>query len=126
SAGPLTGGREEHGGRGMVAEILPDPWQIMQHWHTDTLELGCRANTGAQEQMWRANGATTQHNLVALNREALPTALDFDPYRSVAVKQETTGHDIALDGQVQAMARWVEIRQGHADAHPIQGIARSG
>ena len=94
--GPLAGNAEEHSGRGMVAEILPNPWQVVQHGDSDTLELCCRANARAQEQVWRADGATTQHNVVCRHCEALSAALDFNPNRPAALKEETTSHDVTL------------------------------
>jgi hypothetical protein len=52
----------------------------------------------------RADGATAHHDLVALDDEAFPTALHLDPDGPLAVKHETTGHDVGLDGEVQPVA----------------------
>src|SRR5437899_2880998 len=62
---------QEHGGGGMVAQVLTRPWQVVQHRDTHAAELCRRTNTGEQEQVWRANGATAQHDFVTLNSETL-------------------------------------------------------
>jgi hypothetical protein len=74
--------------------------------------------------MGRANGPTAQHDLLPFHRKALAAAFDLYTNSAFAVKQETPHRDVALDGEIEPVARRVQIRKGHADAHPINGIAR--
>src|SRR6266853_2955892 len=108
----------------MIPQVLPHAWQVVHHRYANALELRGRTHTGQQEHMGRANGTTAHDDLLALKCEALTTAFDLHAHGALALKQEAPHHDIALDGQVHPVPGRSQVSQGHADAYPINSIAR--
>ena len=110
----------------MIAQVLANAREIVDHWHPDTLELRS-GPTPESRSTWGEPMAPPLNTICSpVHRKALATAFDLDPNGACAVKQEAPHHDVALDGEVEPVARRVKIGEGHADAYPINRIARPG
>ena len=85
------------------------------------------ADARQHEQLGRADGAGAQDDLVALDDEGLAAALDLHPNcarcsRWITIQHDAAGLGVGADGQVEAVARHIDVAQGHAHAHAVDVV----
>ena len=124
--GAVAGGAEQHAGGGMVAEVLSDAGQVVNHRDTHFAKVVGGADAGEQQQLGGGDGAAADDNPGAVGDESLPAACHFYAHGAFAVEQDAARLDIGAQGEVEAVAGEVQVGQGGADANSVQGVAGAG
>ena len=108
----------------MVAEVLADAGEVVHDGDADGLQLLSVADAGEHEDVWRADCSCAEDNLVGLDLEALAAALGFNAYgaffaQPVACKEDALHGAVGSDGEVEAMARRVDVAERGAPADAV-------
>ncbi len=122
----IPSGEVDDGGRGMVSEVLANPWQVLDNLNAEASDMLRRADAGQHQKLRRGDGPAADDDLSALNREHFAPAFGFDSDGPVSVKQDAPGGDAAADSQVEAVAGDVQVIDGHAHPHTLDGVAGPG
>ena len=124
--GPLAGRPVQHRSRRVVPQVLAHSRRVMHHIDAKALQVVGRPDTGEHQQLGRRHGAAANDDLVTLDREHLAAALGFHPDGPLALEQHPVSGDASPDGEVEAVAGGVQVVQGVAHAHAVDGVAGAG
>ena len=116
----------QHRRRWVVAQVLAHALSIMHHADTETLQVLRGADAGEHQQLRRCHRAGTEDDLIALDGERLAAAFGLHSHRFLAVEQDPVGGHAATNCQVQAVSCRVQIVEGVAHPHALNGVAGPG
>ena len=102
---------------GMVSHVLPHAGQVGHHRDAELPQVGRRADARQHQDVGRADGAGAENDLVAFDGEDLAAAFHPSSDSAVAFEQDALHVAVGADGEIEAMARLVQVAQGGAHAH---------
>ena len=76
--------------------------------------------------MGRGNGPAADYDLLTFDREYLTAAFGFNSHCLLAFKQDAPSRHAAADIEVQSVSGHIQVIQGIAHAHAIDGIPGPG
>ena len=109
----------------MVTQILSHTGQIVHHWQTHLVEVAGGANPRQQHDLWRANGAGTEDNLVGFSHKYLTAGLDFNANCFLALEYYSAGGAIGPNRQIQSVPGRVQVAQSSAEPDTIGIVERN-
>ena len=110
----------------MVPQVLAHPGQVVHHFNAKAADVFRRTHAREQQQVGRPDGAAADHYLLPLNGEHLAAALRLHAHGPLPLEQDAPGRNAAPHGQVQPVPGLLQVGQGHAHPHPVDGVAGPG
>ena len=110
----------------MVAEVVPDPRQVLDNGNVESVELVGGADTGEEEDVGSTNGSGTENDLIGIDGKHLFTAYDKQTSGPVAIEYDAVDQAIRADGEVEAVSGGVEISDGGAHPDSVYYVEREG
>ena len=103
---------------GMVEQVLAHAGQFLDDRYAELLKLVARAHSRQHQEVGRFQRAGAQHNLIGLDVEYLAAAFGLHAGDASAIEQDPSDEDVALDGEVEAVAHGIQVgdRRAHANA----------
>ena len=121
--GAVAGGAEQDAGGGVVAQVLPHAGEFVDDGDAHFAQVVGGADAGEEQQLRGGDGAAADDDFAAGDGEAFAAAVHLYAHGAFAVKEDAAGVDVGADGEVEAVARQVEVGEGGADADAVQGVA---
>ena len=113
-------------GRRVDIVVLPNAGGVVDYVDTQASEVFGRPDAGEHQQLGRSNCAAADHDLVSLHREYFAATFGLYPHRAFALEQDAPGGHAAPDVEIQPVAGHVQVIQGIAHAHAINGVSGPG
>ena len=110
----------------MVAQILADARQFVNHRDAQLPQVVGRANPRQHQDLRRGHGAGAEHNLPGLDGEYFATAFHLHTHGGFALKQDAPDNDVGPHRQVEAMPHRPEEGERSAHPHPFRVVHGDG
>ena len=120
-----------HGG--MIAQVLAHARQIQARGYAHPPQIVRRAYAGQHKQMRRSHRPGAQHHFIRLCAKEFAAALHFHAHGAAAARsrriigeQDAARGAVGLDGEVEAVARRIDVAQRRAPADAVGIVQRIG